>query len=51
MSSTTQIDGPHLGTWMLLSYTREDLSSGAKTDLFGAHPTGYLTYTPEGRLS
>ena len=43
--------GPHLGTWMLLSYTREDLASGAKTDLFGAHPTGYLTYTPEGRMS
>ena len=43
--------GPHLGTWMLLSYNREDLQTGAKTDLFGPHPTGYLTYTAEGRMS
>ena len=50
-SPATPNDGPHIGTWMLLSYTREDLNTGAKTELFGAHPTGYLTYTLEGRMS
>ena len=43
--------GAHIGTWLLLSYTREDLETGAKQDQFGARPTGYLTYTPEGRMS
>jgi Lipocalin-like domain len=51
MTSATSFDGPHLGTWMLRSYTREDLQTGAKTDLFGPHPSGYLIYTPEGRMS
>ncbi|CAE6723141.1 lipocalin-like domain-containing protein [Paraburkholderia domus] len=42
--------GPHLGTWKLQSFTTEDLATGQKTDLFGAHPSGYLSYGPDGRM-
>jgi hypothetical protein len=42
--------GPHLGTWRLQSFTTEDLATGQKTDLFGAHPSGYLSYGPDGRM-
>jgi hypothetical protein len=43
--------GPQLGTWKLRSYTTEDLATGQKTDLFGAHPTGYLSYGSDCRVS
>jgi hypothetical protein len=39
-----------LGTWKLLSAVREEIPSGAKTDLFGPEPVGFLTYSPEGRM-
>jgi hypothetical protein len=39
-----------LGTWKLVSYIREDLPSGAKSDVMGDHPTGYLNYGPDGRM-
>lgn len=39
-----------LGTWKLQSFTTEDLTNGEKTDLFGAHPDGYLSYGPDGRM-
>ncbi|MGF6535945.1 hypothetical protein P3T20_006763 [Paraburkholderia sp. GAS206C] len=42
--------GPQLGTWKLQSFTTEDLDTGEKTDLFGAHPSGYLSYGPDGRM-
>jgi hypothetical protein len=42
--------GPQLGTWKLQSYTTEDLATGQKTDLFGAHPSGYLSYGPDCRM-
>jgi Lipocalin-like domain len=42
--------GPHLGTWKLQSFTTEDLDTGEKTDLFGAHPSGYLSYGPDCRM-
>ena len=42
--------GPHLGTWKLQCFTTEDLATGQKTDLFGAHPGGYLNYGPDGRM-
>ncbi|MGA7781704.1 MAG: lipocalin-like domain-containing protein [Paraburkholderia sp.] len=43
--------GPQLGTWKLQSFTDEDLATGEKTDLFGAHPSGYLSYGPDCRMS
>jgi hypothetical protein len=42
--------GPHLGTWKLQSYTREDLATGQKTDLFGARPSGYISYGSDCRM-
>jgi hypothetical protein len=42
--------GPQLGTWKLQSFTTEDLATGQKTNLFGAHPSGYLSYGPDCRM-
>ena len=42
--------GPQLGTWKLQSFTREDLATGQKTDLFGAHPSGYISYGADCRV-
>ena len=39
-----------LGTWKLASYVREELPSGAKSDVMGAHPSGYINYGPDGRM-
>jgi Lipocalin-like domain len=39
-----------LGTWKLVSYVREDIPSGAKSDVMGAHPSGYINYGPDGRM-
>src|SRR5262245_18413589 len=41
---------PQLGTWKLQSNTTEDLASGQKTDLFGANPSGYISYGPDCRM-
>ena len=42
--------GPLSGTWKLVSFTTEDLASGESTGLFGAHPEGFLSYGPDGRM-
>ena len=42
--------GPLLGTWKLQSFTTEYIATGQKTDLFGAHPSGYLSYGPDCRM-
>ncbi|HXZ13055.1 MAG TPA: lipocalin-like domain-containing protein [Candidatus Sulfotelmatobacter sp.] len=39
-----------VGTWKLVSYLREETPSGAKSDVMGAHPSGYINYTADGRL-
>jgi hypothetical protein len=39
-----------LGTWKLVSYVREEISSGAKSDVMGTHPSGYINYGPDGRM-
>jgi hypothetical protein len=39
-----------LGTWKLVSYVREEIPSGAKSDVMGAHPSGYINYGPDGRM-
>jgi Lipocalin-like domain len=44
-------DGPQVGTWKLVSYTTEDLVTGQKTDLLGPHPSGFLSYTSDCRMS
>ncbi len=39
-----------LGTWKLVGAVREEIPSGATTDLFGTHPQGILNYSPDGRM-
>jgi hypothetical protein len=39
-----------LGTWTLVSAVREEIPSGAKTDMFGQDPHGFINYSPEGRM-
>jgi hypothetical protein len=43
--------GPQLGTWILLSMETEDLETGQKQNLLGVHPSGYLSYGPDCRMS
>ena len=43
--------GPQIGTWALQSYMAEDLATGEKTELLGAHPGGYISYGPDCRMS
>jgi hypothetical protein len=44
-------EGPQLGTWKLQSFTTEDLETGQKTEQFGPHPSGYLSYGADNRSS
>ena len=39
-----------LGTWKLVSYVREEIPSGAKSSVMGAHPSGYINYGRDGRM-
>lgn len=39
-----------LGTWALQSWVTEDLETGQKTNQFGEHPSGYLSYGPDCRM-
>lgn len=39
-----------LGSWKLVSAVREEIPSGARTNLFGEKPQGVLNYSPDGRM-
>jgi lipocalin-like protein len=39
-----------LGTWTLVSAVREEIPSGAKTEMFGQSPHGFINYSPDGRM-
>jgi hypothetical protein len=39
-----------LGTWKVVSYVREEIPSGTKSDVMGAHPSGYINYGRDGRM-
>ena len=38
-----------IGTWKLKSYVMTT-TSGARSTPFGEHPSGYLSYSPDGRM-
>lgn len=42
--------GPQLGTWKVQSYVTTDLATGQKSETFGAHPSGFLSYGPDCRM-
>jgi hypothetical protein len=53
MIAGMQNDNPKqrlMGTWKLVSVVNEDVATGKKTDFFGPNPSGYITYTPDGRM-
>jgi len=39
-----------IGTWKLVSYIREEIPSGRKSELMGPLPSGYLIYGADGRM-
>jgi hypothetical protein len=39
-----------VGTWKLVSYVGEDVASGTRTDVMGAHPSGYIEYGRDRRM-
>src|SRR5581483_8109157 len=39
-----------IGTWRLVSYIREEIPSGAKSNVMGSAPSGYLRYSNDGRM-
>jgi hypothetical protein len=39
-----------VGTWRLVSYLGEEIPSGARSEVMGAHPTGYINYGRDGRM-
>ena len=47
--ATAQSGASPVGTWRLLS-SRDTNEKGETKDSYGAHPTGFLTYTAEGRM-
>ncbi len=39
-----------IGTWKLVAVVNEDIATGARSDLFGSNPIGYINYAPDGRM-
>jgi hypothetical protein len=39
------------GTWRLITWTREIVGTGERSDIFGQAPRGFITYTHDGRMS
>ena len=43
-------ENPVLGTWKLKSFVREVTATGERIHQYGEHPTGYLSYSADGRM-
>ena len=39
------------GTWKLVSFTQRVVATGQTTDVFGKAPSGFLSYSPDGRMN
>lgn len=39
------------GTWRLVSATSTTIATGERTDVWGSNPTGFLSYSADGRMS
>jgi hypothetical protein len=39
-----------IGTWTLVSAVREEIPSGAQSDMWGPNPHGFITYSTDGRM-
>jgi hypothetical protein len=40
-----------VGTWKLVSVVSKTDEGGVEANVFGAHPTGFITYNSDGRMS
>jgi hypothetical protein len=47
---TALAQDPLVGTWKIVSWVTEDLETKERKDVFGAHPTGFIIFTPQHRL-
>ncbi len=43
-------DNPLIGTWKLKSLAREVAATGERFKDRGEHPSGYLSYSPDGSM-
>ena len=43
-------ENPVLGTWKLKSFVREVTATGERIHQYGEHPSGYLSYSADGRM-
>jgi hypothetical protein len=43
-------ENPVLGTWKLKSFVREVTATGEKFNQMGEHPSGYISYSADGRM-
>jgi Lipocalin-like domain len=52
LSSTIALAGenPLLGTWKVKSFVREVTATGERIHQYGEHPSGYLSYSADGRM-
>jgi hypothetical protein len=50
LQSDDHDEGTLIGTWKLVAAVSEEIPSGTTTDVYGANPTGYLNYAPDGRM-
>lgn len=50
-NSPAQSSRDLVGTWRLVSGTARTGDSDKGIDLYGRNPTGFVTYTPDGRMS
>ncbi len=39
-----------IGSWRMVSWTRETVATGEVTDAMGADPIGYIAYNADGRM-
>jgi hypothetical protein len=44
------MNNPLVGTWKLQSFTTEYQDTGERVEPFGAHPSGYLSYSSDARM-
>lgn len=50
MPTPTSHDNPLIGFWKLISVTAIDPDGTMTPDVYGANPTGYITYTANGHM-
>jgi lipocalin-like protein len=48
--SQENVVGEFLGTWQLMSFVRQEVPSGATSDVMGPHPSGFINYGRDGRM-